>query len=428
MNSKLQNDIEELVEAQVISVETASKIKAFYQSKKEGTPNRLFVIFGVLGALLVGLGIILILAHNWDNFSKGIKTLLAFIPLIIGQFASGYSILKNKSKTWKEASGTFLFFAVGSSISLVSQIYHIPGNLSAFLLTWVLLCAPLMYLLRSHMLAILHVVFMTYYAVEYGYNFISRADTPWFYLLLLAIVVPYYLNLLKNNLSDNITSVLNWLLPLSLIIVLGAFVQTLSTLGVLMYVLLFGVLYNMGKLPIFDNQKLRRNGALILGSLGTFYMLILTSFKWMWEDLLREELIFNTQEFYISITLFLIASSLLGYLILKRAIPKFNIIPYIFGVFTIIFFMGLSSQIIPTVLINLLVLTIAIITIKLGADKFHFGILNYGLFIIAILITCRFFDTNMSFVVRGVLFVFIGVGFFVTNYLMLKKKKMNLNK
>ncbi|TYA75003.1 DUF2157 domain-containing protein [Seonamhaeicola marinus] len=379
----------------------------------------------MLGSVLVGLGIILILAHNWDDFSKTTKTILAFLPLVIGQIISGYSILKNKSKTWKEASGTFLFFAVGSSISLVSQIYNIPGNLSSFLLTWTLLCAPLMYLLRSNMLAILHIVFMTYYAVEYGYNFISRADTPWFYVLLLVLVLPYYIKLIKSESNSNIASIFNWLLPLSLIIVLGAFVQGVGTLGVLMYVLLFGVLYNIGKLGVFSNQKLRRNGFLVLASLGTVYMLMLTSFEWMWDELLRDKLVYNTQEFYISLMLFLVASALFGYLVIKRTVLKFNIIHYVFAIFSAVFFIGLSSEVIPSVLINLLVLCIAIVNIKIGADKFHFGILNYGLLIIALLITCRFFDTNMSFVVRGILFVCIGLGFFLTNYVILKKQKKN---
>ncbi len=424
MNSKIQNDIKELVEQQVISQEVASNIEAFYQSKKVNTPNRLFTVFGVLGSILVGLGIILILAHNWDDFSKIVKTFFAFSPLLIGQFLVGFSILKDKSKTWKEASGTFLFFAVGAGISLVSQIYNIPGDISSFLLTWILLCVPLVYLLKSNALVIIHVVFMTYYGVEYGYNFLSTSDTPWFYLLLLALVLPYYKQLLKFKLDTNITSILNWLLPLSLIIVLGAFVENVSVLGVPMYVIIFGLFYNIGKLPIFSNQKLRRNGYLILGSLGTVYMLMLTSFKWMWSDLLRVELVYNSQEFFITLLLFLITLGVLAYLLSKRFVVKYNIIHYAFIIFTMVFFVGLNSQIIPTVLINLLVLIIALVTIKVGADKFHFGILNYGLLIITILITCRFFDTNMSFVLRGVLFVGIGLGFFLTNYIMLKRQKI----
>ena len=43
----------ELVDANVISLETANKIKAYYQNKGDQSINRLFVIFGFLGAVLI---------------------------------------------------------------------------------------------------------------------------------------------------------------------------------------------------------------------------------------------------------------------------------------------------------------------------------------------------------------------------------------
>ena len=89
MKSKLLNELPELLEHNIISNDVANTITAYYQSKESEEPNRLFTIFGVLGSALVGLGIILILAHNWDNFSKSIKTFFAFLPLIIGQLACG---------------------------------------------------------------------------------------------------------------------------------------------------------------------------------------------------------------------------------------------------------------------------------------------------------------------------------------------------
>ncbi len=421
MNSKIQNDINELVEEQVISKEIASNIEDYYKSKKDHSPNRLFTVFGVLGSLLIGLGIILILAHNWDNFSKSIKTIFAFLPLVIGQLLVGYSILKKKSTTWKEASGTFLFFAVGACIALISQIYNIPGNLSEYLLTWIVLCVPLIYLLKSNALAMLHIIFTTYYACEYGYSFIGSKE-PWLYILLLALAVPFYYQLLKKRPKANITSIFNWLFPLSLVITLGTFVGSGEQFGFLMYALLFGLLYNIGKIPFFDNQKLRRNGYLIIGSLGTIIILLTTSFEWFWKFNYKQP-VFELQEFYISVFIFFLTIGLLVYMNSRKWIKDFNLFQYVFILFTVIFFIGFYNDIIPIVLVNIIVLSLGLMTIKIGADKFHFGVLNYGLLIITALVVCRFFDTNMSFVVRGLLFVGVGVGFFITNYVMLKKQK-----
>ena len=425
MNSKIQNDINELVEEQVISKDIALKIEGYYQSKKDNSPNRLFTVFGVLGSLLVGLGIILILAHNWDDFSRSIKTVFAFLPLVIGQLFVGYSILKEKSATWKEASGTFLFFAVGACMALVSQIYNIPGNLSEYLLTWIFLCLPLIYLLKSNALAMLHIIFTTYYACEYGYSFMGSKE-PWLYVLLLGLVIPFYYSLLKDKPKANITSIFNWLFPLSLVITLGTFVGSGDQFGFLMYALLFGLLYNIGKIPYFDTQKLRRNGYLIIGSLGAIITLLIASFEWFWKFNLKTPL-FELQEFYMSLFLFVATLVLLVYMKGKKWNKEFNLFQYAFILFTILFALGFINDIIPIILVNIIVLALGLMTIKIGTDKFHFGILNYGLLIITALVVCRFFDTNMSFVIRGLLFVAVGIGFFITNYVMLKKQKAREN-
>ena len=77
-----KKDLDELLHANVITSETVRDIEQYYLSKKQQSVNPLLAIFGALGGILVGLGIILIFAHNWDNFSRHIKTLLAFTPLL----------------------------------------------------------------------------------------------------------------------------------------------------------------------------------------------------------------------------------------------------------------------------------------------------------------------------------------------------------
>ena len=49
--------------------------------------------------------------------------------------------------------------------------------------------------------------------------------------------------------------------------------------------------------------------------------------------------------------------------------------------------------------------------------------LNSGMTVIALLVICRSFDSDLTFVVKGTLFVLVGIGFFVANWLMIKKKK-----
>ena len=118
--------ITELLNAGIITPEIAERINNYYNTKSGPPQNKVVIVFGILGALLVGLGIILILASNWDDLPRSVKTVIAFIPLLIGQFCCGYTLIKKEdSMAWREASSVFLIIAIGASISLrFTYLYH----------------------------------------------------------------------------------------------------------------------------------------------------------------------------------------------------------------------------------------------------------------------------------------------------------------
>lgn len=424
----MRKDIPELVKAGVISAETADKIRAFYQEKEGQSNHRLFIVFGILGAILVGLGMILIIAHNWDDLSRMTKTVLAFIPLLLGQVLCGYVLVKKQdSVAWRESTTAFLFFAVGAIISLISQIYNIPGNISSFLLTWMLLCLPLVYVMKSSIASLLYLIGITSYAVETGYWSYPSSESYLYWLLLLTILPHYYL-LYKEKPHSNFMIFHNWLIPLSVIITLGTVANGLGEFMFIAYISLFGLIYLIGELGFFTKQRPRSNGYKILGFLGTIILLLILSFSEFWEDLRGEDFSFNavisSPEFLVSAILSLLAAGLLSLQLKNRALKDIKPIAPVFILFIIIFMIGLSS-LLSVVLINLLVFAIGILTIREGAKLDSLGVLNYGLLIITALVVSRFFDTDLSFVIRGALFVSVGIGFFATNYWMLKKRKPN---
>ncbi len=50
---------------------------------------------------------------------------------------------------------------------------------------------------------------------------------------------------------------------------------------------------------------------------------------------------------------------------------------------------------------------------------------NFGLLLIAALAICRFFDSDLSFVTRGVGFIVVGLGFLVANVLLFKRRTVS---
>ncbi|MCU0536659.1 MAG: hypothetical protein MUD14_22455, partial [Hydrococcus sp. Prado102] len=75
--------------------------------------------------------------------------------------------------------------------------------------------------------------------------------------------------------------------------------------------------------------------------------------------------------------------------------------------------------------INFLTLVLGIAVLTRSINQENLATLNFGLLIISLLILCRFFDTELSYLVRGLVFALLGTGFFVTNYFMIRKFNRN---
>ncbi len=427
MKKSTLHDLPELVEAGLISEETADQIRQYHAVQPDKSGQRVLIIFGILGAVLVGLGLILIVAHNWDHLSRPVKLFFAFLPLVAGQVAAGLVVWKkNQDKAWRESSAAFLFLAIGGCISMISQIYNIPGEVSGLLLIWMVLGAPLIYLLRSSVASFIFLSGITYYAVLVGYSeYPTRI--PYAYWGLLALVLPHYYFLNKHHPESNFTIFHHWMLPLSLIITLGSFGQQEELLMFLAYFSLFGWLYLIGRLTYFEEQNLRNNGFLILGSLGMVGMLLLLSFDFTWEELYRQRSEIgewlSTPEFWVSQLLTLVAVIFLYYVGKRKNFNALGLSDVLFLIFLLVFIIGIYAPLQALTMVNILLFLLGIFYIRRGIRMDHLGILNYGLLIITALIVCRFFDTKIPFILRGVLFIMVGIGFFIANFRMFQKRK-----
>lgn len=426
MPKNLISDLTELIEAGIINAETADAIEAYFKNKQESRPNWILIAFGILGALLTGLGIILIVAHNWDNFNQITKTIIAFMPLLIGQLFAGFTILRKPGNVvWQEASAVFLIFAIGACISLVSQIYHLLGDLSSFLFWWTLLSLPLMYLLHSSMASLLIWCGITYYGCQAGYFEWGKTASPWYWLFVLA-ALPYYYQLSKRAAASNFANFHHFLVPMSLVVVLGTESHQQSSWMFLAYFSLFGLLHLVGTWIKQWNPVSHISGYQMAGKLGPLGLLMWFSFGWAWTNLhshFKAEAWAGAQEFHLFLLLTALNIALLLWLHFRTKIKvfsPFNLLPFVFA---FLFFLAMEYPVISAVLTNLLLLGMGIATVLEGSRTNSITTLNIGLLTLTGLLICRFFDLKIDFVVRGILFIIVGVGFFLGNYWLIKKKK-----
>ncbi len=427
MKKNLLNELDRLRKAEVINNEVLESIKAFYAEEQSKSNNRLYTVFSIFGACLIGLGIILLIAHNWDDLSRITKTILAILPLVFGQ-GVGFYVMRKKSssKAWTEGSSSFLFFAIGASIALISQIYNIPGNLGNYLFTWMILSLPIIYLLKSSMVSLLYLLGISWFVGEAGYW--GHSDTSeYFYWLLLFAILPDYYQLIKNNPKSNFTKLYNWFVPASVTFSLGLINSGHEEWLFVAYLALFCMFYLIGSSKWIAEDNPRVNPFKIIGSLGSVIILLILSFEWLWDDLERGEFdiiqIASSQEFILTLVLSVLILLLYRKIKSHETVDALHPLNLLYLLFFFTFILGFFNAFAAQVLINVFAFGLGLYYILTGSRAIHLTQLNFGLLIITALIICRFFDSNITFIIRGLLFIVIGVGFFMLNYRLLKKRQ-----
>ncbi|MEO0898821.1 MAG: DUF2157 domain-containing protein [Bacteroidota bacterium] len=426
MSKQLLKALPELLEERVISSDIAGNIQAYYRQKAESQPNRLFVIFGILGSLLVGLGIILILAHNWSHLPPVAQLILAFVPPIIGIIVCFYSLqFRNDSDAWKESSAIFLFLGVGACLAMLSQYYHLQEDVADFVFRWMLLVFPLMYIMSSGISAVLYLAGITFLGMSWGLS----NDTSWPYWLMFLAALPFYLINQKKNPDTNFQRVLHYLFPLS------AFLGTIGILGpisghitFMVLMALYGCYVLIGRSSWVEKSKSERNGFIIQSSIGMTVILLISSFRDFWDDQYQVKDLIGTSLLDSPALILLFVFGMLFVLVYffnqKDEVKDDDPIQImVFPAYAVLFLLAPSAPMIVAILVNILLFALGIIKIREGVRLQHFGTLNYGLVILTALIACRFFDMEMSLILRGMAFVTIGIGFFAGNYVMYRRIK-----
>ncbi len=409
----LRNELTHLVEAGIIDRETAVRIETYLQARRP-TSQTQFTVFGILGGLIIGLGVILLIAHNWDEFSRGMRTAFAFLPMLAGQALTAFAFWRRKTDaSWAEGSSLFLCCGVGAVISLISQVYNIPGDLSAFLFTWMLLILPIVYIMRSSSVSIFYLAGITLFGAGKGY--FQNPELPWQYWLMLAAVVPHYLSILRHSPASKFTRIHNWLLPLSVLVMLGTFAKDHGVIMYAAYISFFGLLVHGGSLA-GNGYAARTFGA--IGSLGTVAMLLAASFDTIWKDVDKLPVAaLMSREALVALAL-----TAAGIYLSYKNRSGFHYAGIAIVAFPVIFLIGCATPM-AYAGVNLLVLYIGLGYIRAGLRTQHLILLNYGLLAIGALVLCRFFDSDVSFVLRGISFIIVGAGFIVANLYLLKKRR-----
>ena len=103
----LKKELPVLEKEGVVSSETAGRLKTYYAEHTASGINWAIAAFAILGTLLIGAGIILVFAHNWDELSRPVRAVLSLCPLLIGALLSLLALARNGGMPLRESAGLF---------------------------------------------------------------------------------------------------------------------------------------------------------------------------------------------------------------------------------------------------------------------------------------------------------------------------------
>ncbi|MFH1857833.1 MAG: DUF2157 domain-containing protein [Candidatus Omnitrophota bacterium] len=198
------------VEEGLITPAQADRLKDRYA--KLPAYNRFVMSVFILGAILVGLGILLFIASNWQYLGKIFKVGLVFF-FILGFDLLGYYFRFERKNDQKLGEALLFLGAIsfGAGVWLIAQIFQIPYNYANGLLFWMLGIFPLAFLLRSKIILVLASLLLP---IWLG---VVIAETPLrivypFFLLLAVVIYLTYRERQRISLFISIGSVYVWLM------------------------------------------------------------------------------------------------------------------------------------------------------------------------------------------------------------------------
>jgi predicted membrane protein DUF2157 len=428
-------ELPELTARGVLSSETAEALQQHYATSVPTEPRRIgFVLSAILGSLLIGAGVILLVAHNWDFLSRPVRCAIALAPLVLSQVLGIFVLLRRKeSAPWRESAAILNVAATGTAIALVSQTYQIQGDFARFILVWMLLALPIVYLFGTSVGLSTYFVGATVWGLssKAGDLFGVRPNDLWVWPLL-ALGVPAFVTLLRRDRNGYATLLASTALAIAAAFSLGQTDEMgAQSFGRCSFTGFWTIVYLVGTVGFKDWRTTRPHPFVAAGWIGILSLAIFLSFQDSWRTNKWQNAVYLIPRHYpdalaagIQIA-WVVAALLFGAYALWKNRSQVNLAPAALAPFTAAAWAmakRTGNPLIPSLLLNFFTLALGIFTLVRGIRAGRVVEANLGMVVIAILAIARFFDSDFEFFVRGIAFIAIGLGFLVTNLVVFKRR------
>lgn len=388
---------------------------------------------GVLASIAISGGIIAILAHNWDQLPHSVRVILSILPVLSGLCVFSYSLLlKNNSKVWMESSSVFLMLMLGSSIGLIAQVYHMGGDFGRFLFYWMLFCVPIIYIGKSTSTALLYLLGITWWLLLNWFNRFNffamdsamGTERIWYWILLLGFL-PHFYFLIRDRIYSLRAVILGYGLMLSF-----ALTSQISYITdfYLHTIFLYPLIYFIGKDFFSGNTKVWQRPMQTISIAYMVCFIFWYTFKGELHDVVYTDNYLNQNGFthwtgnyehfheflllYVNHILLMIfmVGGIYYYRKNKSNGHIMNPVNYLFP-FIMIGALELemdASNMIARIFLNLSLLFYVSWYVYHGLKHHIPSIIAWGIFVLTALMAYRYFDMDISFWIKGILYLSLG--------------------
>lgn len=429
----LKQELELWKQEGIISEEQAEKLKGKYhlsEVEEKDAGAKLIVVISIIGALLVGGGVILLIASNWQAIPKPVRLLIIFgTILVVNHF--GYYLRYTKGSYPKIGLsliflGSLLF---GAGIWLVAQIYNITSRWHSGVFFWSLGILPVSWLLGSQSILVFAASLLSLWTVWKSID-ISTPNYLYPLVLFSAILPLCYKQKTKVALFVSLTGILLWFGfgPCSFYLKTPQMFQLL----ILFYIALGVFLYSIGLLHslyerLADYQLIYR----FLGIFVLFSFIYIVSFKEIIMEIGRLAMAPFPVSFWVIFGILILLSCIgIGGVLLSSRKNKYasNILNYEIAFVGVLLLFPISililhNAVFHSILANLLLLTLSIGVIVLGYHEERALFINIGFVFFGIHFFTRYFDWAYRYLPRSLFFIISGIILIFIAALMEKQRK-----
>lgn len=233
-----------------ISEQQYEEIISLYSLKKSLSFMSILLL---VGAVLVGLGILTFVGSNWEYLSKATKFIIILVTFLIFNVVS-YKLYSTYPKTSK----SFMYIAIltfGAGIFLIGQMFNFGGDFTNALLLWSLGILPYVFFFKDKIVLIFSSILMVMFIN--GYFSLNKIPI----IMLFVIPIFYYLASYFNY--DKLVLFINNLLVLGITLLILNKLFHNFTLNIIVFFIIGMIVYFS---PInFQKSVFKLQGNLVYG-------------------------------------------------------------------------------------------------------------------------------------------------------------------